>query len=287
MAFVQAKCENCGGFLKVDDRKRAANCPYCGAAYVVQDAINYYHNVINTNDLHISLPNMEYLPPWKTKLDAAEGFLRLKEYDKALSIYVDLKEVIPQEYRVWWGQVRSITKDFTEIILDWDQLNTLYLLFRNATLFVSQKDSGYINQQFFSYYSTQEQHIREKISELELQREQLSEEKHQLKMCMKECKAKKSPNLDQISGCADIAIAVLMIVGILSMSFSLIILDLIGIGIYASLVYPELKKNIKDEEAKKKKAIREFSERQKEIENELSQIESQLEHLRDPAEGQL
>jgi predicted RNA-binding Zn-ribbon protein involved in translation (DUF1610 family) len=46
MPFVQGKCESCGGILTVDPSLKAANCPFCGAAYVVQDSINYYKTTI-------------------------------------------------------------------------------------------------------------------------------------------------------------------------------------------------------------------------------------------------
>ena len=40
MSFVNAKCPNCGGSLQVDNGKRAAICPFCKEAYIVEDAIN-------------------------------------------------------------------------------------------------------------------------------------------------------------------------------------------------------------------------------------------------------
>ena len=47
MPFVQGKCENCGGVLAVDPSQKAAICPFCGVAYVVQDSINYYNTTMN------------------------------------------------------------------------------------------------------------------------------------------------------------------------------------------------------------------------------------------------
>ena len=51
MPFVQAKCPECGGMLAVDDSKKAANCQFCGKAFIVQDAVNNYntYNTYNTN----------------------------------------------------------------------------------------------------------------------------------------------------------------------------------------------------------------------------------------------
>ncbi len=49
MPIVQAKCENCGGVLAVDDGQKAAICPFCNTPYVVQDAINNYNITNNIN----------------------------------------------------------------------------------------------------------------------------------------------------------------------------------------------------------------------------------------------
>ena len=42
MPFVQGKCESCGGNLTVDHNLKAANCPFYGSAYVIQDSINKF-----------------------------------------------------------------------------------------------------------------------------------------------------------------------------------------------------------------------------------------------------
>ena len=58
MSFVQGKCENCGGILAVDSSLKAANCPFCGAAYVVQDSINYYNTSIKVDNMHADVVNI-------------------------------------------------------------------------------------------------------------------------------------------------------------------------------------------------------------------------------------
>ena len=55
MPLVKAKCPNCGGSLSIDDSKRAAVCPWCHEAYVVQDAIN---NIYNTNNIRTDVVNI-------------------------------------------------------------------------------------------------------------------------------------------------------------------------------------------------------------------------------------
>ena len=57
MPFVNAKCTNCGAGLEVDSTKEAAICNYCGAAYIVEKAINNYQ-VENHNTIHAQVVNI-------------------------------------------------------------------------------------------------------------------------------------------------------------------------------------------------------------------------------------
>ena len=50
MPLVNAKCTNCGANLEVDNAKDAAICPYCGSAYIVENAINNYNITNNTTN---------------------------------------------------------------------------------------------------------------------------------------------------------------------------------------------------------------------------------------------
>ncbi len=49
MTLVSAKCPECGGNLKVDNTKKASNCEYCGAPFIVEEAIKNF----NTNNVTI------------------------------------------------------------------------------------------------------------------------------------------------------------------------------------------------------------------------------------------
>ena len=42
MSLVEAKCTNCGAALKVDNKQDAAICEHCGAAFIIEKAINNY-----------------------------------------------------------------------------------------------------------------------------------------------------------------------------------------------------------------------------------------------------
>lgn len=69
MPFVNAKCPNCGGTLQVDNSKRAAMCPYCKEAYVVEDAINNYitNNYTTVEHLHADVVNFNANPDFEIR----------------------------------------------------------------------------------------------------------------------------------------------------------------------------------------------------------------------------
>lgn len=50
--LVPAKCTGCGASLVVNSRERAAICPYCNNAYIVEQAINNY-NIKMDGNLHV------------------------------------------------------------------------------------------------------------------------------------------------------------------------------------------------------------------------------------------
>lgn len=47
MPLISAKCTNCGADLEVDNIKDEAICQYCGSAFVVERAVNYYNTTNN------------------------------------------------------------------------------------------------------------------------------------------------------------------------------------------------------------------------------------------------
>lgn len=59
MPLVDAKCTNCGATLVVDSAKDAAICEFCGSAFIVEKAINYYsYSVTNHNQITADVVNV-------------------------------------------------------------------------------------------------------------------------------------------------------------------------------------------------------------------------------------
>lgn len=50
MAFVAAKCTQCGANIEVDDTKDAGICQHCGTAFVTEKVINNYNTYITNNN---------------------------------------------------------------------------------------------------------------------------------------------------------------------------------------------------------------------------------------------
>ena len=61
MELVQAKCPNCNGVLEVDSGLKAAICPYCNTAYIVQEAIHHY-SVNHIQNIHANVVNVLQKP---------------------------------------------------------------------------------------------------------------------------------------------------------------------------------------------------------------------------------
>ena len=108
MPFVKAKCTNCGGSLQVDSSKKAAVCPFCNQAYVVEDAINNY-----ITHIHADVVNITDDRSANARIKAAEAFLKLKEWDKANQAFQEVCELTPQNYQGWWGRIQAMTHDFS------------------------------------------------------------------------------------------------------------------------------------------------------------------------------
>ncbi len=112
MPLVQAKCENCGALLNVRSDLKAANCPYCGAAYVVQDAINYFNSVTNIEHLHADVVNISDAKSTDSLLKAAEAFMKIGDLESAVWKFADVRDMTPQDHRGWWGLARCGMKRY-------------------------------------------------------------------------------------------------------------------------------------------------------------------------------
>lgn len=150
MPFVQARCVNCNGTLEVDSSQRAAICPYCGTPYVVEDAINHYHNHIE--HLHADVVNMVDEHSSESRLKAGDTFMTQKRFDSAKQAYIDASNIAPQNYLSWWGQIRAITQDFSLKPERFMELDNLQQLFDSALLVAPADKKKEIQSKYNTYY---------------------------------------------------------------------------------------------------------------------------------------
>ncbi|GEM_PF-3569079 len=125
MPLVQAKCESCGGNLTVDSNLKAANCPFCGTAYVVQDAINHYNTSVTIEHLHADVVNISDESSSEGRLRAADALMKMNKYGEAEREYLTVTRLAPQNYRGWYGLIESHTCRFTRRLIKRSEFNML------------------------------------------------------------------------------------------------------------------------------------------------------------------
>lgn len=109
MGFIEAKCKNCGGKITLDENLTKGVCGYCGTEFVKSDVI--VNNNYSIENATVVLNNDNLV---EQQLINAETYLtELKDYDKALECYLSVTEARANDYRGWWGIVRTLTKEFT------------------------------------------------------------------------------------------------------------------------------------------------------------------------------
>ncbi len=124
MELVKAKCTNCGAPLEVDSTLKAAICPYCSQAYVVQDSINYYN--IFLEHLHADMVTINDDRSAAARIKAGNAFLRIQEWDKADAAFQEACTLSPDDYLAWWGRIRALTHEFVAFEPEID-LNSIHL----------------------------------------------------------------------------------------------------------------------------------------------------------------
>ncbi len=149
MPIVKAQCENCGGPLEVDSAQKAAICPHCNTPYVVQDAINNYYNHY---EVHADVVNVHDDRSAMARIEAAEAFMKLRNYTDALSAFTEATRLTPQDHRGWWGSLRAYTREFSEPLNQTSELQKAQTLFSSTMTFAPAKEKEEMQQRFDNYY---------------------------------------------------------------------------------------------------------------------------------------
>ena len=115
MPLVAAQCTQCGANLTIDNSTDAAVCPHCKTAFITEKAINNY-NTYNKNTYEIQNANIliNDEKSIENRLKNAEVFwATLNDSMKARSLFEEVTNDAPGDYRGWWGLARICTNEFT------------------------------------------------------------------------------------------------------------------------------------------------------------------------------
>ena len=149
MPLVKAVCTNCGGSLDVDSSQKAAICPHCKQAYVVEEAINNY--TTHVEHLHAENVTINDDRTAAARLEAGEANLKLKHWPEAEKVFIEVCDLTPQDYRGWWGRIRAVTQEFTADLFHGDEIAALNDLFNSVSTFLNGPEKAEIVQTFDSY----------------------------------------------------------------------------------------------------------------------------------------
>ena len=173
MAFVQAKCENCGAILSVDSNLKAAICEHCGTAYVVQDSINYYNSVTQVEHMHADVVNISDEKSAKGRLNAAKAFMKLGKYKEAEVEYKKVTDLTPQDYVGWFGLIESGTHQYTKRIQYKSEFRTLEDYAHSVEVFAPEDTSKQLLQPLREYLASEREKNQDVKSEFQSQIQEL------------------------------------------------------------------------------------------------------------------
>jgi DNA-directed RNA polymerase subunit RPC12/RpoP len=101
MAFVAAKCTNCGGELQLDDNLKTGFCQYCGSKVVVQEAIELKKVQVEGKVSVEGLATVENL------LTRGEQSIDEGDYEKAISFFEQAINIDAKNHVAWWGKFNA------------------------------------------------------------------------------------------------------------------------------------------------------------------------------------
>ncbi|MCL2796484.1 MAG: hypothetical protein FWD58_00285 [Firmicutes bacterium] len=113
MAFVAAKCTECGAALEVDDVKEAGICRHCGTAFVTQRVITH-HNTFVTEHVTKNVFGVENKSADEFCRDG-DTFIQLGDWVKAAAAFEKAATLEPRNYKGWFGLVKVHTQNFSDL----------------------------------------------------------------------------------------------------------------------------------------------------------------------------
>lgn len=276
MRLVPARCESCDAFLEVDKSLKYASCNHCGARYLVEDAIQYYNITIYGNGRPGSQASTELTTEMIMKLNSAEATLTIGKYDEAVRKFRELSEEIPQEYRVWWGLIRSLSRMLRAEVSGRAELEELYGLYDAMMHFTPASKRDALDRSFMGYAEAQEKLLEQHCQELCSQKKRLEEEDSDLLVRLEECRQESNPLEEQKKQFLILCLGLIIMVGLLSGQPGLIFLFLLLFVLVVDLLTPSYNERVEKWELEKAETIAELSSRRTELQTQMDDIDEQI-----------
>lgn len=154
MPLVNAKCTNCGANLNVDNTKDAAVCTFCGSAFIVEKAIkNYNYNITNNVNAQNVVITGKGSAEKERLLNNAKTNERFGDYEKSQSIYMQVTEDYPDDYRGWLGIALIKSENYSKFDVSFIEYEDISKNFNKALMCAPTEISNTISLQWNIYNS--------------------------------------------------------------------------------------------------------------------------------------
>ncbi len=151
MPFTQMRCKNCGnvGEYKYDDTTKLFTCHFCGSKFYKENSTyntNYNYNFEGAN------VTMNDERSFQNILANAEINLnKFKDYSKAKALFMEVSQIKPDDYRGWWGLIRTATQEFTKFDLGQNQMNQLEFYYKRASIVANENIKNDLQIKWFAF----------------------------------------------------------------------------------------------------------------------------------------
>ncbi len=158
MTFVHAKCTACGANMQIDKSLEAANCEYCGAAFIVKKAINNY-NIANTQ-INGQTVNVNVGTNSSKLKENAEKSFAAGQFKNA---YLDFRKAVEMDRtdsEAYWGIVRVHMVVYPNLYVgSEEQGDIVYYLMNNPTEYDYRNYGQQAIESYFTYWKINEREI--------------------------------------------------------------------------------------------------------------------------------
>lgn len=103
-SFNALKCDFCGGNLVIDDSREFAICEFCGTKYMASTLRTKIQEISGSVKVEGAVETKLGNDEKERLLKNAETYINLGQTKKAETVYDELINMFPDDYRVWWGK---------------------------------------------------------------------------------------------------------------------------------------------------------------------------------------